>query len=100
MDFECPRCGDKTLCFHESRTYKTPLAFENGKFEGAGKVEEIDINEKKPRIRCGNGHSLELMSDQGYVYDKDDMEYYLEERQHIKENEEWCQKQEQEDNSE
>lgn len=85
MEFKCPRCGDTKLCHHEIRTFKTPLAFENGLFEGAGKVEEIEIDGDLPKIRCGNGHALELMSDEGYVYTKDDMELWLAEREQINE---------------
>ena len=85
MEFKCPRCGDTTLCFHTVTTTKTPLAFENGKFEPAGKVEEINIADAPQKIRCGNGHALELMSDEGYVYNCDDMAYWLEERKQIEE---------------
>ena len=85
MEFKCPQCGDTNLCYYEVRTYKTPLAFENGKFESAGKVEEINIDENKPFIRCGNGHAIEFMSDEGFVYDCDDMNYWLKEREQIME---------------
>ncbi len=85
MKFECPICGDKTLCYHEVKTFKTPLAFENGMFESAGKVEEIDIDEDKLlKIRCGNGHRLQMLTE-SFVYDKDDMDYWLKEREQINE---------------
>jgi hypothetical protein len=88
-EFKCPRCGDTNLCFHTVTTRKTPLSFENGKFEPAGRVEEIDKDYEKPPIRCGNGHALELMSDEGYVYTCDDMEYWLAEREQINEPMSW-----------
>ena len=86
LKFKCPRCGSEDLCFHVVETHKTPVVFENGKFESAGHKVEIDIDEKLPVIRCGNGHPLELMSDEGYVSDCDDMQYWLEEREQINQN--------------
>jgi len=85
MEFVCPVCGDKTLCYHEIRTHKTPLAFENGVFEPAGKAEEIEIDGSMPMIRCGNGHVLEFISEMGFVLDKDDMKRWLKEREQINE---------------
>ena len=86
MEFKCPTCGNTDLCFHTVTKEKTPLSFENGKFEPGGKVEEIDINDDAPLIRCGNGHALEFMSDEGYVENCDDMVAWLEEREQIEEN--------------
>ncbi len=86
MKFKCPQCGNTELCFHTCQTSKTPLCFENGKFEPAGKVEEINIDERKPLIRCGNGHALKLMNDEGYVTDCDDFKYWLAQRIQIDEN--------------
>jgi hypothetical protein len=85
MGFKCPVCGDTKLCWHEVKTFKTPLSFENGEFEGAGRTEEINISDVAPNIRCGKGHSLMLLEGI-YVDNIIDMEYWLEERKQIEEN--------------